>query len=71
MLGCKNPQQLLETVVFLVGLNCALRAGKEHRVLCSIGFNSQFEWMRDDVSDVFFLRFTEDIGLKTNKGGIK
>ena len=40
-------------------------------MLRSIGFNSQFEWLRDESLDVYFLRYTEDIGLKTNKGGIK
>ena len=57
--------------MYLIGLNCALRAGKEHRVLRSIPFDSQFEWVRDEKLHVYFLRYTEDIGLKTNKGGIK
>ena len=71
ILGSENPQQLLDTVVYLVGLNCALRAGKEHRVLHSISFESQFSWVHDDVLNVYFIWYTEDIGLKTNKGGIK
>ena len=32
-LGVSNPQQLLNTVLFSLGLSCALRAGKEHRSL--------------------------------------
>ena len=40
-------------------------------MLHSIPFESQFEWIRDDEYNVFFLRYSEDIGLKTNKGGIK
>ena len=71
ILGSENPQQLLDTVVYLVGLNCVLRAGKEHRVLRSIPFNGQFEWVHDDKLQVYFLWYTEGIGLKTNKGGIK
>ena len=71
ILSSESPRQLLDTVVYIVGLNCALRAGKEHHMLHSIGFNSQFEWLRDESLDVYFLRYTDDIGLKTNKGGIK
>ena len=36
VLGYHNPEALLHNVVFSLGLNCALRAGKEHRVLRSI-----------------------------------
>ena len=70
ILGSENPQQLLDTIVYLVGLNCALQAGKEHRVLRSIPFNSQFEWVHDDKLQVYFLCYTEDIGLKTHKGAL-
>ena len=52
----------------MVGLNCALRAGKEHHNLCSI--QGQFAWMFDD-NGTQYLRYHEDIGHKTNKGGIK
>ena len=55
----------------MVGLHCALRAGKEHRSLRSIPFDSQFQWIYDKVQGVHFIRYTEDIGLKTNKGGLK
>ena len=33
VLGTENPEQLLHTVLYFVGLHCALRAGKEHRNL--------------------------------------
>ena len=33
ILGTENPEQLMHTVLYLVGLYCALRAGKEHRNL--------------------------------------
>ena len=69
-LGTSNPQQLLNTVLFSIGLSCALRAGKEHRSLRGFGFNSQFSWHMDDQFRRFF-RYKEDIGLKTNKGGLK
>ena len=71
ILGSENPEQLLETVLYLVGLNCALRAGKEHRALRSIPFDSQFEWIHDEVKGQYFIRYTEDLGLKTNKGGLR
>ena len=65
-----SPDQLLNTVVFSIGKGFALRAGKEHRSLRAIPFNSQFTFMRDPDNEIF-LRYTEDIGLKTNKGGLK
>ena len=70
VLGTQNPEQLLHTVLYVVGLSCALCAGKEHRSLRSIPFNSQFIWLTDDNGS-YFLRYKEDIGLKTNKGGLK
>ena len=33
ILGMTNPAQLLDTMLYLVGITCALRAGKEHRNL--------------------------------------
>ena len=70
VLGSESPEQLLYTVLYLVGLHCALRAGKEHHNLRAIPFNSQFTWLHDDTG-ITYLRYTEDLGLKTNKGGLK
>ena len=70
LLGVHNPQVLLNTVVFQLGLTCSLRAGKEHRTLRSILFKSQFQFLYDSDGQMFF-RYTEDLGLKTNKGGLK
>ena len=70
LLGTHSPQVLLHTVVFSLGLSCALRAGQEHRNLRSIPFNSQFKFLYDSSGKLYF-NFTEDLGLKTNKGGIK
>ena len=70
VLGTDCPEQLLNTVLYVVGLNCALRAGKEHRKLRSIPFSSQFTFMHDDQG-TRFIRYQEDIGLKTNKGVLK
>ena len=68
--GDNNPTQLLHSVFFLVGISCALRAGKEHQKLRSILFNSQFEWKVDNDAR-HYLRYCEDLGMKTNKGGLK
>ena len=70
LLGMQNPEVLLDTVVFLVGKGFALRAGKEHRTLRAPPFNSQMQFMHDSDNNVF-IRYTEDIGLKTNKRGLK
>ena len=69
-LGTSHPQQLLNTVIFSIGKGFALCAGQEHRVLHGLPFNSQFTFMRDPDGEVF-LCYTEDIGLKMNKGGLK
>ena len=70
LLGTYNPQVLLQTVVYMLGLHCALRAGKEHRSLRRIPFESQFVF-KTDSSGIEFIRYTEDFGLKTHKGGLK
>ena len=70
LLGDSNPETLLNTVVFMIGKGFALRAGKEHQALRSLTSNSQFQFLRDS-DGYYFIRYTEDIGLKTNKGGIK
>ena len=70
VLGMENPQILLDTIVYLVGLHCALRAGKEHRSLRSIPFDSQFQY-KTDILGIQYITYTEDYGLKTNKGGLK
>ena len=70
LLGTHNPEVLLHTVLFSLGLTCSLRAGQEHRNLRSIPFKSQFQFLYDEHGKLYF-RYTEDIGSKTNKGGIK
>ena len=70
ILGTSNPQVLLNTLVYMIGLHCALQAGNEHRVLRSIPFDSQFEFVKE-CSGYVYVRFTEDVGMKTNKGGLK
>ncbi len=69
LLGDSNPEQLLNTVVYLLGIHCALCAGKEHRSLCSPGYDSQLQWVF--ANNKQYIKYTEDIGLKTNKGGLQ
>ena len=69
-LGYDNPEKLLNTVFITVGMSCALRAGKEHQKLRSIPFNSQFSWQVDTCGRSY-LKYVEDLGMKTNKGGLK
>ena len=69
-LGVDNADKLLNTMVFILGKGFGLCAGKEHQCLRSPPFQSQFEFLHDSDGEIF-IRFTEDIGLKTDKGGIK
>ena len=70
LLGSHSPSVLLDTIVFIVGKGCAFRTGKEHRALCSPPFSSQFQFVHDNEGQVF-LRYSEEAGFKTNKGGLK
>lgn len=70
LLGTSTPSILLNTVVFLIGKGCVLRAGKEHRSLRSPPFDSQFKFIRNNSGETV-LRYSEEIGSKTNKGGLK
>ena len=47
LLGSHSPQALLDTIVFKLGLTCSLCVGKEHRLLHSVPFKSQFEFLND------------------------
>ena len=54
----------------MVGKGCALRAGNEHHQLRAPPFKSQFEILTDSGGKTF-IRYREDCGMKTNKGGLK
>ena len=47
-LGSNNPQQHLNTVIYMVGLYFALQGGVEHQHLRRPGFKSQIEIVTDD-----------------------
>ena len=70
VLGEDDPDQLRDTVLFLVGLTFALRGGKEQCALWVPGFNPQIV-MKKNEKGVKYLEYTEDFHSKTNQGGIK
>ena len=69
-LGMSHPDQLLNTVIFCVDKGFALRVGKKHQALCGIPFSPQLQFMTDSDREIF-LRYSKDVGMKTNKGGLK
>ncbi len=60
--------QLVKTLLFLISMQCALHAGGEHHSLRPLGFNSQFKMTF--LGGVWHLVYTEDLGTKTNPGGL-
>lgn len=66
VLGMETPKRLLDTLVYLIGLNFAFRAGLEHRNL---------RWANPQLTIVSSgdggeaLRYAEDVS-KTNQGGL-
>lgn len=67
VLGSDTPKKLVDTLIYLFGLNFALRACKEHRNL-RCGPDSQIE-VKVDVQGRRFLRYTEDVS-KSCQGGL-
>ena len=67
ILGSDNPEQLLDTLIFQLGLNFALRAGQEHRNLRH-GSLSQVQ-VKTDLKGKKYLEYAEDVS-KTNTGGL-
>ena len=72
VLGESNPNQLRDTVLFLLGLNVGLRAGDEHYYLRrdSQELPSQLQFKRNEKG-VRCLVYTEDSTTKTNDGSLK
>ncbi len=68
ILGRDKPLQLFWTVLYLLGINLALRAGQEHHALWSIGFDSQLSFAVRQGQHVVIYR--EDPGTKMNQGGL-
>ena len=69
ILGNGEATQLLKTVIYMVGLHCALRGGVEHNNLRRPGCSPQIQIQRD-LRGVECLVYTEDPLQKTNQGGL-
>ena len=68
ILGSMAPKQLVETLLYMFGVHCALWAGVEHRALCA-GENSQLKVKTDPECGLRYLEYSED-SSKNNPGGI-
>ncbi len=69
-LGEDSPDKLRNTVMFLIGLSCALRSGDEHRHLRCPPHDPQIV-LKKDLNRKPYLIYTEDDKSKTFQGGLK
>ena len=69
ILGESSPLQLLRTVIYMLGLHCALRGGIEHNNLRRPGCNSQIS-LETDKRGKSCMVYWEDPLQKTNQGGL-
>ena len=69
-LGESNPEQLLRTIIYMLGLHLALRGGIEHMRLRRPGFQCQIVNELDEETGKEILIYTEDALQKTNQGGL-
>ncbi|CAG2198686.1 unnamed protein product [Mytilus edulis] len=70
IIGMDNPQQLLDTLLYLCGLHFALRGGNEHRRL-RLNLNPQITGpFQDKDAKLRYLLYKEDVS-KANAGGLK
>ncbi len=70
-LGEDSPEKLWNTVMYLLGLSCALRGGQEHRNLQCPGHDCQFTVCADSATGARYLQYVEDEQKKTNQGGLQ
>ena len=68
-MGKHNLKQLCDTVLFLIGINLALRGGKEHKKLRRPRFNPQIQ-VSTDNDGVKCLKYFADPKSKTNQGDL-
>ena len=71
ILGEDTPDKLRQTILFLIGIHCGLRAGDEHYDLRRDGLDkmSQFTFQRNSLGQRCVV-YTEDTITKTNDGGL-
>ena len=71
VLGEDSPSKLRDTVLFIIGINCGMRAGDEHYDLRreSPFKKSQFSFQRNDAGKRCVV-YNEDMVTKTNDGGL-
>ncbi|CAC5371300.1 unnamed protein product [Mytilus coruscus] len=70
ILGIDNPQQLLDTLLYLCGLHFALRGGNEHRRL-RLNLNPQITGpFQDKDAKLRYLLYKEDVS-EANAGTVK
>lgn len=63
-----DPLTLIQTVFYQIGINFALRGGREHREL-QAGHDSQFTFGKE-IDGRRFMKYTENTS-KCNTGGLK
>lgn len=68
ILGDENPQQLLDTLIYLFGMHFALKGGREHRNLRST--NSQITLFTDNKTGLKYLEYQKEVA-KTHAGSWK
>ncbi len=66
ILGTGTPEKLLDTLVYLIGLNFAFRAGQEHK---NLRWNNPQLTLVSSETGEEILRCREDVS-KTNQGGL-
>ena len=69
--GESDPEQLLRTVIYMLGLHLALRGGVKHLRLRRPGFDPQIVTELDEGSGQEILVYREDQLQKTNQGGLQ
>ena len=69
-LGEEHPEQLLRTVIYMLGLHLALHGDVEHLRLRRPGFDPQITTELDNASGQEILIYREDPLQKTNQGGL-
>ena len=71
VLGEDTPDKLRSTVLYLIGVNCALRAGDEHYALRRPGGCTSSQINFDMTCGLKCVVYKEDCVTKTNRGGLR